>query len=120
MTDRTLTEPSEIDIPDLKAWLLAYGDTCSVNADNALALISKIDSLQSQLDAANSLIRTYRESTAPEYAVERATVEVLGWAIADACHMMDEGIDIRKVDVQTILTRIQKDLMGTPVTRRIT
>ena len=44
-------------------------------------------------------------------AIKAAHYEALGWAIAYACSVADEGIDIRKVEVPTIIRHMETQLM---------
>jgi hypothetical protein len=37
-------------------------------------------------------------------------IQALGWMYAEACILADAGTDIRKVEVPTLIARIQRDI----------
>ena len=50
---------------------------------------------------------------AAEAKLNTVRMETLGWAYADACVMADKGIDIRQVEVPTIIERCKADFEQT-------
>ena len=45
-----------------------------------------------------------------EHYIEQVRAEAIGWCYAEACTNLDKGIDLRAMDVPSILKRANKDL----------
>ena len=41
---------------------------------------------------------------------KEVAMQVAGWMYAQACHLADEGIDIRKVEVPDLIAKMEQDI----------
>lgn len=61
----------------------------------------------------SGIFQTTKAFDALEELINKAKVEAIGWMYAEACANADDGIDIRKIEVPSLIVRAKEDLIIT-------
>lgn len=59
------------------------------------------------------IYETTKAFDALESLINSAKIQAIGWMYAEACANADDGIDIRKIEVPSLIVRAQEDLIIT-------